>query len=158
MHRNRMPATDRTQFLVRLGLEAYAVRRNTQKTGQAPAQGLFVRRKLRALRDDNNVGIVDAKTLTGSHSERLSDKITAIPSGIGLVTIRKVVSDVAQRRRAKDGIGESMQDRIAVRVARQTAVRGDQQTPELEPAAANQPVNIIADSDSHGTFPGSELK
>ena len=67
---------------------------------------------------------------------------------MGGVGIRKHFTDVAQRCRAQDGVGDSVGNRIAIRMTGQREIDGDLRAGQDQRTTWSEPVGVVTETNT----------
>lgn len=144
--------SNRPDSFARLGFDANLLRVDVKQLGQLLLYFYFDIGKFRALRKDNAIDIGDDEaslphTLVGEVQH-----LAGVSIMVGGLGIWEHLADIAQRRRAQDRIGDSMQEDVRIAVAdRMPIVRNiDPAQPQRAPRI--EPVCIVSDSNALQTY------
>lgn len=147
---------DRADALVGLSLNVDAFDRNAQEAGQIIADGLLGGCEPRSFEDDDGVGVDDAPAGCMDPTEGLGDKdrgIRACPAGVG---VGEDLADVRASDRSEEGVGEGVEEDVAIGVACGSAVMfesnaaDDEGTTTPDGGKRLQAVEVPAQADAEG--------
>ncbi len=112
----RPPLSNGPDLLRSLELHGHAIDRETHRASQAFANGEPVILQLRLLQDNRRVDVDDIASRFGRQFTRMSQKLQTPRSLPLLIGVGEVHADIAQCRRAQDGIGNGMRQHIGIGV------------------------------------------
>ena len=129
------------------GLDGNMVGTDVEDRGQGFPHLGPVRRELRFLRDDRDVGIADAPGLELRQRQRLPEQGFAGRTQILRVVVRVVLADVAEGQGPEHGVDESVKRDVGVAVSVESGLVGDVTGAEHQIAFRRHAVHVVADSD-----------
>jgi len=139
----------RSDVLAGLALDAYTLYVDAQYLGDPLADLLPVRQQFWALGEDHAVQIDDPPAQRqhcipggGKHFGRIAAAVDRI--GIG-----KQLADIAQGGCSQQGVDHGVQQRVAVAVADQRAIVGNDDSTQPQRPPRPQPMRVMSDADAN---------
>ena len=117
MYGDPLFAPDETQALGGGGLDVDLAQLDLQILGDGLAHGLDVRRHLRCLGSDGAVDVTHLPALFSYQADHVAQQYPAVGALEARIGIGEMLADVAQRRGAQQGIGQSVQQYVAIGVS-----------------------------------------
>src|SRR5438270_6594739 len=137
------------------GLDVHRARLDRKRRSQAAPDLLAVGAQPRGLRQQRDVGVLDAEAGGLAAPDGLLQQLDARRVPVTLVAVREEGADVAQARGAADGVDQRVADDVGVTVALQAQVRGQLHPAQPPPPADHQSVDVEADPHPHtGEYTG----
>ena len=101
-----------------------------------------VRRELRRLRDDGAVNIADAPAFGRHHTANFGQQHAGVRAFEARIGVGEMAANVAQRSRAQQRIGDSVQQHVSIGVAQQAHRMGNMHAANDERTAGHQRVGV----------------
>ncbi|KAG0191785.1 hypothetical protein DFQ28_010996 [Apophysomyces sp. BC1034] len=151
---DRLTAAKIAELFIGFGLDVDSIVMQPEVSCDVPAHCRDMLAELGLLRDHRTVDVDDA-VAGGRYAPRgFAQQHAAVGAGKMRVSIREVTPDVAECRRAKQRIGDCVQQRIGVRMAKQTPLVGHCHAAEHQRPPWNELMHVVAlaDSQIHSLF------
>ena len=120
---------DRSHAFAGLGLDTDLARLTSEDLGNATGNLFSVGAQLWSLGLDHAIEIFDSIAGIGHLLPGQREHLGRVAVGVFLSGVWKQLTNIAQRRRAEQCVGDSMQQDIGVRMADQFAIVGDVDSP-----------------------------
>ena len=105
------------------------------------------------LGDDGVIDVADLPTLGVDQTDHMAQQHTAVRALEGGISVRKVLADIAQCRRAEQGIAQGVQDHVAVGMSQQPMVVCNAHAAQGDEIAFSETVHIVAVANTHKKRP-----
>ena len=106
-----------------------------------------MRQDFGSLGENHAIQIHDPPT-GGRHAPPgLGEHFRGIPAAIGRIGVGKQLSDVAERGRSEEGIGDRVEEHVGIAVAEGLPVVGDRDAPDDEALAGAEAVRVVSEAD-----------
>src|SRR5262249_22314666 len=146
---NRLAPPDLAELLHGLRFHAYLIDMQHERCSDLLPHVVVESRQLRLFADDRRIDVRHHKAVPFKQLPYFAQEADALGSGIRLLRLRKMHSDVSQSRCSQKSINDRMQERVTVRVTHEPfIVRNDHSTKD-EISPLDQAVDIEAVPDSH---------
>ena len=110
-----------------------------------------MRRELRLLDHERAVDVDDAEPRVGDERDNLREQRHRVGVAPALVGVGKVLTDIAEPRRAEQRVGDGVREDVRVGVARETELVLDLDPSEDETTARGEAMRVVADArERHG--------
>ena len=146
MGRDDLTGPDRPQAFTCFRLESDLLSLNVQDPGDAAAHSQLVGRQFRLFRMDDTIDVHDLVAGREHPFIGCPEHIRRISSAIGLVRIRKQFPDVTRCDRAKERVGDGVQEHVRVTVPDEVPVAWHVDTTEPERSPIGQSVRVVANA------------
>ena len=146
MATNRLGTADVADFFAGLCLDVHCVFIQSQQLRQVSADAAFDRPKFRFLGEDDDIDIDRPPAFLVETREHLAEKRARIGVAEGWVGVWIRVADVAESRRAEQGVGDGVQDDVGVTMTDQPARMLDTDAAQNQRPAFRQAMRVVTDA------------
>ena len=120
----------------------------SERIGEMLAHRGDVGRKARRLRQNSRVDIGDGKAVFGKQRSDVSEQPEAVRPGVLRVRVREKLADIAERRRAEQGVHDRVGQNVRVRVTEQSLFKSELLAAQNEPPPLHEAVDVVAVADA----------
>ena len=156
MHLDRPAFAHRVDLLVGLSLEVHAVGVDAKQGGEVTPKFLLPRPDLRSFENHGRIEVADLEARLVDPATGGLEKDPAVGAVVGGIGVRKELADVILAQGTEQGVGDRVQQGVAIGVADRPAIMFEGEPAEHErPAGAIrgdrfEAVEVISMTDSEG--------
>src|SRR2546423_5171560 len=147
---DRIARSDRAHTVVRLGLDAHALRRDGQASRDRAPHRRKVLAHARRLSDDRRVDRYDAVARLADLRPDLAQQLRAVCTGKTRVVAREMRSKIAETGRSEYRVHDRMEEDVAVGVTYEPGRMLDRYAAYYQAAARRETMNIVPEPDPGG--------
>ena len=117
---------------------------HAERCGNVCPHGGNMRRELRLLSNHGRINVDDPVAVRRQHTADKRQKVQRIRALVGRILVRKVLADVAERRRAEQRVRDGVQQHVRIRMPEQPERMRDFHAAENEVTPRHKAVHVIA--------------